>query len=79
MRRNGEAVLHSSAYRSLLNGEDELFWEQHSETYVRNRSSVEHVRRMKIWLDGGFLFANGALWIFSGQAVPKALIGVHES
>ena len=45
-----EAVLHSPAYRSLLNGEDERFWEQHGETYIRNRSSGEHVRRVKSWL-----------------------------
>jgi hypothetical protein len=45
-----EAVLHSPAYLSLLNGEDERFWEQHGETYIRNRSSGEHVRRVKSWL-----------------------------
>lgn len=45
-----EAVLHFPAYRSLLNGEDERFWEQHSETYVRNRTSGRDFDRVICWL-----------------------------
>lgn len=43
-------VARSPAYIRTANGEDERFWEQHADVYVRNRTTGQHYEQVTQWL-----------------------------
>ena len=50
IERWNKSVVNSPAYRRMVDGEDECFWERHADVYVRNRSCGEHKKRVEKWL-----------------------------